>query len=212
MMTERYVPKIREAVAIFRDEASLDAAIDDLEEHGFDRADISLVASEKAVQQKLGDRYERLDDAADDPATPRIPAVMPEDVGAGEGALVGGLAYVGAIAAIGAVVASGGALLTAAIAGAALGTGGGILGGWLARRIGSRHAREVEEHLQHGGLLLWVHLGDAQHEEKAVEVLSRHASEPVRVHDIAAEDPNAPPPPSLERHDVGIPWLFRLKA
>ena len=211
-MTETYTPKVREAVAIFQDEASLDAAIDDLEEHGFDRNDISLMASEQAVRQKLGDRYEQVADAADDPSTPRQPVVMPEDVGAGEGALVGGLAYVGAVAAIGAAVASGGALVTAAIAGTVAGVSGGLAGGWLAQRIGERRAREVEDHLKHGGLLLWVHIRDPQHEQAAVEVLSRHAAESVRVHDIAARDPLAPPPVNPEKHDVGIPWLFRLKS
>ena len=211
-MTETYSAKVREAVAIFEDEASLDAAIDALEEHGFDRNDLSLMASEHAVRQKLGDRYESIADAADDPSTPRRPVVMPEDVGAGEGALVGGLAYVGAIAAIGAAVASGGALVTAAIAGTVAGVSGGLAGGWLAQRIGMKHAIEVEDHLKHGGLLLWVHLSDASHEQAAVDVLSRHAAEPVRVHDIAVEDPMAPEPHSPEKHDVGLPWLFRLKT
>ena len=91
-MTETHTAKVREAVAIFGDEASLNAAIDDLEEHGFDRNAISLMASERAIRQKLGHRYEQIADVADDPSTPRQPAVMPEDVGAGEGALAGGLA------------------------------------------------------------------------------------------------------------------------
>lgn len=210
-MTETPQTFMREVVAVFHDEASMDAAIDDLEEHGFDRAEISLMASEHAVEQKLGARYHRIEDAADNPATPRVPLVAPEDIGAGKGALIGGLAYVGAMAATGAVVASGGALLAAAVAVVAGGLGGGAIGGLLARWLGHHHAREIEEHLKHGGLLLWVNLRDPEHEEAAKQILARHTNEPVRVHEIAATDPTAGPGPSLEPYPVGIPYLFRLK-
>lgn len=210
-MTEQPQQLVREVVAIVHDEASMDAAIDDLEEHGFDRAEISLMASEHAVEQKLGSRYHRIQDAADDPATPRVPLVAPEDVGAGEGALIGGLAYVGAMAATGAVVASGGALLAAGIAAVAGGIGAGAIGGLLARWLGHHHAHEIEEHLKRGGLLLWVNLRDRAHEEAAKRILARHTKEPVRVHEIAAADPTAGPGPNLEPYPVGIPYLFRLK-
>ena len=199
---------IREVVAVFQDEATLDAAIDELEERGFNRAEISLMASETAVEQKLGDRYQRMSDAADDPRTPRVPAITPEEIGSGEGALIGGLVYVGAMAMTGAVVASGGALLPAALAALAGGAGGGALGGWLAKRLGDRHAREVQEHIAHGGLVIWVSLRDPAHETLAIEILSRHAGEAVRAHEIAVFDPAALPetPPS---YPVGLPYLFR---
>ena len=203
---------IVEAVAIFHDEPSLFAAIDDLQEHGFNRAAISLMASEEAVEAKLGHRYERLADAADDPSTPRKAVVAPEDVGAGEGALIGGLAYIGAAAAAGAIVASGGTLLPAALGALAAGAGGGAIGGFLAWRLGHRHAVEVENHLNHGGLLLWVRLANGREEEAARAALARHTNEPVRVHRISTHDPKAAPPPELEPYDVGIPWLFRRKA
>lgn len=210
-MAEHHNVTVREAVAVFHDEVSLDAAIEDLEEHGFDRAEISLMASEGAVQKKLGDRYSRVEDAADDPATPRQAVVMPEDVGAGEGALIGGLAYVGAIAAVGTVVASGGAMLTVAAAALAAGAGGGVLGGILAHRLGSGRAKEIQDHLAHGGLLIWVRTRDVDHEERALKILGRHTSDPVRIHDIPLHDPTVHTEKDLERYDVGLPWLFRMK-
>ncbi len=203
---------IREAVAVFHDEAAMDAAIDDLEEHGFDRAEISLMASEHAVETRLGERYHRVEDAADDPSTPRTVVVTPEEVGAGEGALIGGLTYVGAIAVGGAVVASGGALLGAAIAAVAGGGIAGAVGTVLARWLGRRHAQEIEDHLKHGGLLLWVNLRDAEREATATRILARHTKDPVRVHDIAAHDPQAAPPATLEPYLIGFPTLFRLKG
>jgi len=211
-MAQEKPTMIREAVAVFHDEQTMDAAIDDLEEHGFDRADVSLMASEQAIESKLGHRYERLDEIADDPSAPRTVVVTPEERGAGEGALIGGLAYVGAVAAAGAVVASGGALLPAALAALGAGAGGGVLGGVLAHRLGEQHARETMEHLTRGGLLLWVHCRDAEHEKTAVDVLSGYSDRPVRVHEIPWQDPKAGPGPDVEKYDVGIPWLFRTKG
>ena len=210
-MAETHEATVREAVAVFHNEASLDAAIEDLEEHGFDRADISLMASEEAVKKTLGDRYTRIADAADDPATPRHAVVLPEDVGAGEGALIGGLAYIGAIAAVGTVVASGGALLAVAAAGLAAGAGGGVLGGLLAHRLGARRAKEIQDHLAQGGLLVWVRTRDAGYEERALDILGRHTDEPVRIHDIPLHGPTIPPEQALDRYDIGLPWVFRLR-
>jgi len=45
---------IKEAVGVFHSAETLEAAIDDLDEHGFDRACINLLAGEKAVREKLG--------------------------------------------------------------------------------------------------------------------------------------------------------------
>lgn len=205
-----YVRMIREAVAVFRDERALAEAVDDLEEHGFDRREISLMASEQAVKDKLGDRYQRIEDAADDPATPRKPYVGAEDRGTGEGALIGGLGYVGAAAAGAAVVASGGAVAAAIAAVVAGGAGGGAVGGLLARWVGRRHADDVEEHLRRGGLLLWVALRDASFEAKALEILPRHTEGLVRLHDIPAVDPTAGA--NLhETWEVGLPVLFHAK-
>ncbi len=211
-MVDAVQTMLREVVAVFPDERSLDAAIDDLEEHGFDRAEISLMASEQAVTQKLGDRYRRIEDAADDPSTPRQVPIMPEDRGAGTGSLIGGLAYVGALAAIGTVVASGGAVLAAVAAAVAGGASGGALGGIFAKWLGDRHAREVADQLRRGGLLLWVNIRTPECEAKAIELLQRHTGVPVRAHDIAAVDPDEGPGPSEEPYDIGVPTLFRLRS
>lgn len=205
-----YTRMIREAVAVFQSERTLAEAVDDLEEHGFDRREISLMASEQAVKDKLGDRYQRIEDAADDPATPRTSYVGAEDRGSGEGALIGALGYVGAAAAGAVVVASGGAVAAAIAAIVAGGAGGGAIGGLLARWVGRRHADDVEEHLNRGGLLLWVALRDAKYEAKALEILARHTEGLVRLHDIPAVDPTAGSKVH-ETWEVGLPVLFHPK-
>ena len=64
--------KVTEAVAVFHDVSSLDAAVDDLRQAGFRRSDISLLASEDAIEQKLGHRYERVEELEDVPVKWRL--------------------------------------------------------------------------------------------------------------------------------------------
>ena len=61
----------REAVAVFDDTKTLDDAVYALETHGFDRAAFSLLASEQAVSQKLGHRYQQVKEVEDEPKVPR---------------------------------------------------------------------------------------------------------------------------------------------
>jgi hypothetical protein len=62
---------IQEVVAMFDDSKALDDAVDRLETRGFDRAAFSLLANEASVAEKLGHRYQRVEEVADNPATPR---------------------------------------------------------------------------------------------------------------------------------------------
>src|SRR5580698_6950898 len=62
---------IREVVAVFNDTDELDKAVYELQTRGFDRAAFSLLASEDAVADKLGHRYEQVKEVEDDPKAPR---------------------------------------------------------------------------------------------------------------------------------------------
>ena len=177
---------VREAVAIFRTEATLLAAIDDLLGVGFDRSDLSLLAGESTVRAQLGHRLRKVTDLRDDPNTPRIVYVAPEDRGGAEGGLIGTLLYVGAAAAAGAVLMSGGAL-AATVAAAAIGGGAGTaIGTAFAGLVGRHHAQFIQDQIDHGGLLLWVRLWNAAKEKEAVEILGRHSGLDVHIHDISA--------------------------
>jgi hypothetical protein len=174
----------REMVGVFHDERALEAAIDDLLEAGFDRADISLLASERAVVEKLGHAYERVAELEDEASAARVAYVSKEDYGAAEGGLISALVYVGALAGAGAVVASGGALggvlLTAALSGGA----GATVGLALARWIDHQRAERLDEQLKKGGLLMWVHVGSGTLESRARHVLERHGANDVHSHDL----------------------------
>jgi hypothetical protein len=177
---------VREAVGVFHGARELQAAIDELLQSGFHRAELSLLASEDTVDQKLGHRYRKVSSIEDDPVIPRAAYVSPEAIGDAQGGLIGILFYVGAVAAAGAIVASGGTL-TAAIIGAALSGGvGGVIGSLLARWLGEEHGRHLQEQIERGGLLLWVRTWDAADEKRAMAILNRHAGEHVHVHALPA--------------------------
>jgi hypothetical protein len=175
---------MREAVGVFDSAAALEAAIDELESSGFDRNEISLLAAQETIEEKLGHRYRRVAELEDDGSVPRAAFVSTESIGDAEGALVGGLLYVGAVAAAGAIVASGGTL-AAAITGAAIAGGsGGVIGAGLAKLVGDHHARYLQDQLDHGGLLLWVRTTTAEREDRATAILEQHSAKDVHVHTL----------------------------
>jgi hypothetical protein len=183
-VTEEGAGKVREAVGVFNEGQTFQEAIDDLLNSGFDYSELSLLAGEHAIKEKLGHEIERVKDAEDDPSVPRAAYIETESVGDGEGALIGGLFYVGAVAAAGAVVATGGAVAMAFAAAAAAGVGGGVIGSVLARWLDRHHAHYLQEQLDHGGLLLWVRTQTPEDEKRATEILKRHSGDDVHVHDL----------------------------
>lgn len=175
---------IREAVGLFDDAEALEAAVDELESSGFDHAAINLLAGKRTVDKKLGHRFAKTADLEDDPDVPRTAYVARESVGDAEGALIGGLTYVGAVAANGAIIASGGAIAAAIIAAVMLGGAGALVGSVLADIVGHHHAAVLKEHLDHGGLLLWVRTDGEEKERRAMDILTRHSGRDVHVHDL----------------------------
>jgi outer membrane lipoprotein SlyB len=175
---------VREAVGVFHKVDDLQAAIEELLSSGFDRAELSLLASDHAVEAKLGRTSFREAELEDNPAIPRAVYVSPAAMGAAEGGLVGALAYVGGVATAGLIALAGGPI-TAIVLGAVLAGGaGGLLGTGLAELVGHRRASYFQEQLDRGGLLLWVRAWDAHREQKAVEILGRHSGSDVHVHEF----------------------------
>jgi len=71
MPIEQQARTVREAVGVFNRPEDLQDAIDELLSSGFHRAELSLLATEQAVEEKLGHRYEKVSALADDPTVPR---------------------------------------------------------------------------------------------------------------------------------------------
>jgi hypothetical protein len=168
---------IREAVAIFDDVKSLDAAVYALEIQGFDRAAFSLLASEEMVMQKLGHRYRQVEEVSDDAKVPRetffsrISRLEAEYLPAPALASIGFLIFAGVGTGLLALVAAG---------------GGALIGGALGRLIHQRHATRVHEQLTRGGLLLWVNVRNAHEEEMALDTLRAHSAHEVHAHELTA--------------------------
>jgi hypothetical protein len=204
-MAEAGQERVREAVGVFHDRDSFRTAVDHLMSAGFDRAELSLLAGEQAVEDKLGHDYRRVQELADDPKVPRAAYVSHHSLAEGKTGVIGGLAYIGAVVGAGAAVASGGTLAAAVAAAALAGGGGGLVGGWLARFLGQDHARLLQEQLDRGGLLLWVHVRDQAHEQRALEILKRNGAEDVHVHELPGSRDPANNPLSGVEFDPFLP-------
>ncbi len=175
---------IREAVGFFDTEKQLQETIDDLLEHGFHRAEISVLASIQAVEKKLGHYFDKVDILEDNPQVPHAAYVSKDSIGDAEGALLGGFMYVGAMIGVVPVVASGGAL-AAALTAAAIGGGvGTTLGAILAGIVGHHHSKYISDQLLHGGLLLWVRTFTLEDEIEAIRIMSNHSGIDVHVHGL----------------------------
>jgi len=195
MSTDSTTSGFREAVGLFTSFESLQGAIDELLSSGFDRADLSLLGSETAIENTLGHALERAA-LEDDPATPRGVYVSPDAVGTAEGSLISILTYVGGVATAG-VIAIAGAPLTTIFVGAGLAGGvGGLIGAGLARFVGDRRAADIRSHLEAGGLLLWVRTWHGDDERRAVAILTKHSGRDVHVHSAAQHA--APRPASID--------------
>jgi hypothetical protein len=175
-----------EAVAVFDDADNLQDAIDELMSSGFDRADISLLADKRVVEEKLGHDYLNVTELEDDASAPRSAYVSNESIGAAEGALIGLPMYVAVGAAAGPVIASGGSLVAVIAAAAVAGGFGAAIGSVLAKLVGDHHATYLREQIEKGGFLLWVRTWDTEHEKRAVDILSKHSADDVHTHKLNA--------------------------
>lgn len=174
----------KEVVGVFDSADALQQAIDALLNNGFDRAELSLLAGEQTVEEKLGHAYRKVEDLEDDPATPREAYISTEARGDAEGGLIGGLVYVGAVAAAGAMVATGGSLAAVIGAAALAGGAGSLIGSVLAKLVGDHHAHYLQEQLDHGGMLLWVRTPSPDDEKRATDILSKYSAHDVHAHTL----------------------------
>jgi hypothetical protein len=175
---------LHEAVGVFTSTNDLQAAIDELLSSGFHRAELSLLAGEDVVYEKLLGGFANTRALEDDQAAPRSAYVSPEAIGDAQGGIVGGLAYAGATVAAGAIIVSGGTIVAALVAATLIGGAGGVAGALLAKWLGDHHGRYLQTQIDHGGLLLWVRTRDSKAEERALEVLRKHSSRDVHLHTL----------------------------
>jgi hypothetical protein len=176
---------LREAVAVFTTADDLQAAVDELLSSGFHRAELSLLAGEDILNEKLGRDVANVRDLEDDPTAPRSAYISPEAIGDAQGGIVGALMYAGATAAAGAMFVSGGTILGALVVATVVGGAGGVVGALLAKWLGDNHGRYLQAQIDHGGLLLWVRTKDPEAEVRALDILRHHSSRDVHIHTMS---------------------------
>lgn len=184
-MTTDVLIRVREAVATFDDVEQLEKAVFDLRTAGFEHRQMSLIANESTVKEKLGSRCEHVAELTDDPGVPRSAFVERAVVREGKAALIGALSYIGAVGAAGAIAASGGTLAVVAGGALALGTAGAAVGAALAEYLGHEQAASLNAQIEKGGILLWVNVPDEASEAKALAALRPLSKSTVYIHDIA---------------------------
>lgn len=162
----------REVVGVFHDAPALEDAADALMSNGFDRAALSLIATEAVVEKELGSKLVRVEQLADNPDVPRIAYINHSDLAIGQGALIGGLFYVGAVAGTAAVLASGGTMLLALAAAAAGGAGGGGIGAVLGAWLNKETADKIGDEIARGGLVLWVRTHSKDEDDRALKIMT----------------------------------------
>lgn len=87
---------LREAVGAFHNPDRLQAAIDELQSSGFNHHDISLLASQKAIEDKLDHVYVRSDAIENEPDATHENYRLPEDRWNAEGVMIGVPLYIAA--------------------------------------------------------------------------------------------------------------------
>lgn len=183
---DNYNETLTEAVGVFHDTQSLQNAIDELLLNGFDHAELSVLASENVIKTKLHGAYLSTTEFEDGPDVPRTPYLADESIGDAKGAIIGASVYFPAVIGSLLVTSSGGTLLGAVAIAMVAGSAGGAVGSVLAGLFGHRQAKILDEHLSHGGLLLWVRTHDKQHEQRALEILRRNFGDDIHLHELAA--------------------------
>jgi len=176
------VINVPEAVGVFDTFEDFQAAFYDLRMVGFSRYDISLLAKQDVLEEKLGKAYWRASDLEDNPDAPRAAFVSEEAIGELEGAIAGGFFFLGSYIAMAAMLTAA-STLAASIAAIAIGGSPAlVLGTLLARRVGKQHKDYYATQIEHGGILLWVRVHDKAREELAVKIMKGHSGRDVHVH------------------------------
>lgn len=176
---------VREVVGVAHSREELDALVDRLTTSGFDRGDISLMASHDAVVQKLRAIYRDPVEVAEAPKLPRRDLVTRDDVSSVSAVVFGTLVSVGSLGLALPIIASGGALATIIAAAMTGGMGATIIGKVIRDRIvKGLDAASLENDLLHGGLVVFVRARDPEREEEAMAIMRDCGLRNVHVHEV----------------------------
>jgi hypothetical protein len=173
-----------EIVGVFHDRSELEKAMDALEGKGIDRAQMSLLGTEEAVQAKLGLPLREVEARKETAAAeaPRQEPIKRDESGNLTGMMAAIPTYAAAVLAAGITAASGGALGGVAVAALAGAAGGGAVGATAGRLFNESIDASYDEQLRAGGNMLFVTLKHPGEAGAAKRILAQHAAERVETH------------------------------
>lgn len=159
-MPDQRIEGGEEVVGLLAGRESFDRAVDALLRAGFERPDLSVLASHESLE------------AAGRPGKPWREALL---------ALVGELKYEGPLVASGAIFLAGGpvAATVAGLIGAAV--GGAALKDLLGEVTAHPHTADFARALDAGSVILWVRAADAERSGRACAILRENGAENVHV-------------------------------
>ncbi|WP_192362968.1 hypothetical protein [Mesorhizobium mediterraneum] len=194
-----------EVVGVLPDQNELEATVDELLLSGFDRQQISVLASWPARSDSISGAIDipAAGEWEDDPRTrfgSLIFSASRTEFGA---ATVGIPVYVASIGGYAAVVASGGSLALALAAILLVGTTGATPVGFLARTIARPHSDAIAAQIGQGGLLLWAQVKRLGQVATAIQALNGHRARHVHVHLLERGWEIEPGRPECIRRTVG---------
>jgi hypothetical protein len=174
---------IREAVCVFENQQQLDNAINELETTAFPRQDISVLASDKKLEETFGTaniKVRRLEDSDD---APRDISVRPEEKTIIGTAFAGVCAYIlGCTAAILAKDSSIAVLLSYIAGGSVIGA---VIGGAIVYFVTRKLYKDSQHKIRKGGLVLWVKTPAPDKEDVAQTIMRKHGGRNVHIHSMA---------------------------
>lgn len=176
-------PVIEEAVGIFDTPEDLQEALDDLEQNGFMRQELTVLAEEAAL---VKDTYPgaAAHIALDHPDAPRMVFIPKEILGEAQGIAIGIPVYVATIVAIIAAATSGGTMGEIFLAAAVAAGLSALLGLGIARYVTHRYTKWIRSQMERGGMVLWVALRAQEMQGRATSILRRHAARDIHIHKV----------------------------
>lgn len=175
---------VREAVGLFNNVDALYDCVEELQSRGFDRSEITLLDHPRLTNGLSRNSVNDTHLAEDSPTAARGPFIDPQSLGDAEGALIGIPLYIFTIIGAGVTAAYGGTIGMIITAAVVMGVIGIALGGGAAYWLKQRHDTYYTDQLQHGGIPLWIHIKDKEHERQAVESLETYKADDVHLHDL----------------------------
>lgn len=172
----------REATAVFADEASLDRAVDALMQLGLRQEDMSVLAHSAHLS-----KTQSAEQIADSSKADTAAFTTPDSRTELETSLVGGPALLTGLGAALAITTAGAALIPAIVVTAGSALAGGGVGMIFARIFGHKHAAYINEQVNQGGVILWVHASKKEQDSSILKILTENGGKDAHIHVVSRQ-------------------------